>query len=40
MNLKNFNLLKNVRCSEEIWEINGITLEKYKQENLFYFKYQ
>ena len=28
MNLKNFNLLKNVRCSEEIWEINGITLEE------------
>ena len=23
----NFDLLKNVRCSEEIWQINGITLE-------------
>ena len=23
----NFNLLTNVRCSEEIWQINGITLE-------------
>ena len=23
----NFGLLKNVRCSEEIWHINGITLE-------------
>ena len=27
MDLKNFNLLENVRCSNEIWEINGITLE-------------
>ena len=26
--LFNFDLLKNVRCSEEIWHINGITLEK------------
>lgn len=24
----NFDLLKNVRCSEEIWQINGITLEE------------
>ena len=24
----NFDLLKNVRCSEEIWNINGITLEE------------
>ena len=24
----NFNLLKNVRCTDEIWQINGITLEE------------
>ena len=27
-NKKNFDLLKNFRCSEEIWQLDGITLEE------------
>ena len=26
--INNFDLLKNVRCSDEIWQIKGITLEE------------